>query len=310
MFKIQTLDYNQENRQNFSQGLMDSLKETGFAVIKNPPINFSLINELYTDWATFFQTPSRFDFLYDPSIQAGLFPFESESAKNGKAPDLKEFFHFYPWHFRSSLFSKTSQLFDEMEYFGLLLLEMMEEKMPKHIRDSFYCPLPKMAKSSRSTLLRILHYPEISPKDRMKNQRQQVRAYEHEDINLITLLPTSTTPGLMVKDLEGSWHPVPFLENSIVINTGDMMQKCTRNFLRATTHQVLEIQEDPQDISPARYSFPLFMHPWDHIPLTPQLTAGDFLRQRLKQLGLLQEKDWIHHKNTFCGLNSLQNPPF
>lgn len=311
MFEILKIDFKNQPKEKFSLQLIESLKETGFAVIENPPINFSLIHELYDLWDTFFQTPTRFDFIYDPTIQAGYFPFASESAKTAKAPDLKEFFHFYTWYYRNNqiiktmgplrpLFSKTFQIFEEMENFGLYLLSSIESFIPKNITDTFYCPLAEMANTSRSTLLRILHYPAMTSKPNI----EQTRAYEHEDINLITLLPTSTTPGLVVKDLDGAWHEVPFVEKSLVINVGDMLQKCTYNFFKATTHKVVEIGDS---LTKSRYSMPLFIHPKDYIQLTPHLTAGDYLRQRLKQLGLLSDESWQLHQKTFSNYSSLQN---
>ena len=51
-----------------------SLKETGFGVITDHPIDLSLMELVYNDWKQFFNSDSKFEYLFDPLKQDGYFP--------------------------------------------------------------------------------------------------------------------------------------------------------------------------------------------------------------------------------------------
>jgi len=129
-------------------------------------------------------------------------------------------------------------------------------------------------------LLRILHYPPLTA----SVADGAVRAAEHEDINLITLLPAATAPGLEVKDVHGNWHAVPCDPGAVVVNAADMLQACTEHYYISTTHRVVNPEDENKHRS--RYSMPLFLHAHPDVRLTGQLTAGQYLTQRLHEIGL------------------------
>jgi isopenicillin N synthase-like dioxygenase len=113
-----------------------------------------------------------------------------------------------------------------------------------------------------------------------------VRAAAHTDINLITLLPVATAPGLEVQDLEGNWWAVPYAPESIIVNVGDMLQYATQGYYRSTYHRV--VNPDSEDQGRSRYSMPLFLHPSSEIVLSGNKTAKEFLQERLIEIGLLR----------------------
>ena len=84
---ILTIDYNDKN---IGEKFSESLHNSGFAVIKNHPIEQKLINKVYNDWKKFFNSNEKEKYLYDYEKQDGYFPFKSESAKDSHIPDLKE----------------------------------------------------------------------------------------------------------------------------------------------------------------------------------------------------------------------------
>ena len=137
-----------------------------------------------------------------------------------------------------------------------------------------------MIKRSKTNLLRILHYPPLDGGE----EPGAIRGAAHEDINLITLLVAGTQPGLQVKDNNNDWHNVPCDIGSIAINAGDMLQEASGGYFPSTTHQVINPGNEIKNES--RYSMPLFLHPRDEIVLSDRYTAGQYLDERLKEIGL------------------------
>ena len=122
------------------------------------------------------------------------------------------------------------------------------------------------------------HYPPIQNKDISDGS---IRAGAHTDINLITILIAE--PGLQVIDSSGDWIDVELPKNSIVINIGDMLQEASGGFYKSTIHRVVNPDDENNH---SRYSMPLFIHPRDEVRLSDDLTAKQYLEQRLKEIGL------------------------
>ena len=128
-----------------------------------------------------------------------------------------------------------------------------------------------------------------------------MRAAAHEDINLITLLVAGTKPGLEAQDSEGNWHKISTDPETIIVNVGDMLSRHTNNKLKSTVHRV--INPSKELMKKSRYSIPFFMHPISDMKLDvlescidennpksfDDITAGEFLNQRLVELGLLKK---------------------
>lgn len=264
-----------------SETFSRSLRETGFGVVTNHPISVNLIQEVYDDWKRFFASDFKSNYTFDPSIQAGYFPFRSENAKDNPVKDLKEFFHIYKGKvFPKELGPRTLELFDQLISLGETLLEWIDRHAPEKIRAQFSQPLKKMVSNSDMNLFRVVHYPPLTGTEEVG----AIRAAAHEDINLITLLPASTAMGLQVKDAAGTWVNVPGNWGDIVVNVGDMLQLASQNYYVSTTHRVInppgELAREP------RYSMPLFVHPRPDVRLSEQHTADSYLKQRLREIGL------------------------
>lgn len=275
---VLTVDYTAADApENFCR----SLKETGFAVLTNHPIPPSLIDQTYTQWQDFFTSDEKNKYLFNKQTQDGFFPFRSENAKDAKVSDLKEFYHFYPWGIQPPTTRQKSQMMlQTLSHLASELLEWIEDALPESVSDQLSMPLNRMIDGSPNTLLRILHYPPLSN----EIEEGAIRAAAHEDINLITLLPAATAPGLEVLGVDGRWHAVPCDKGSIVINVGDMLQMCTRQYYKSTTHRV--VNPDDSGKAHSRYSMPLFLHPRDEVPLSSSLTAVQYKLQRLREIGL------------------------
>ena len=144
-----------------------------------------------------------------------------------------------------------------------------------------------------NSILRAIHYPPIT-----QEPASAIRAEQHEDINLITLLVGASADGLQILDKQDNWVPVTSLPEQIVVNVGDMLQRLTNNRLKSTTHRVVNPPRDMWHTS--RFSIPFFLHPKSEMPLNAldscvtednplayePITAGEYLDERLREIGL------------------------
>jgi isopenicillin N synthase-like dioxygenase len=277
--QILTADYKKSDAQEV---FVESLKNTGFGVLKNHPIEFELICNVYQEWEKFFNSEDKHQYLYDKEKHDGYFPYLSENAKNAEQKDLKEFYHYYAWgRYPHQLSNNTRVLRDEMTILAAELLQWIQHLTPNTVKETFSMPLPDMIYDSPKTLMRILYYPPLTGKE----HTHAVRAAAHEDIDLLTLLPAATATGLQVKDSQGRWHDVESDPGTIVINAGDMLQMCSNHYYRSTTHQVVNPVDE--NATKPRLSMPLFLHPKEEVVLSSTHTAKSYLHQRLKELGLV-----------------------
>ncbi len=254
-----------------------SFRETGFAIIKDHNISSDEIDRMYGVWTDFFASDEGPNFAVKPGESAGYFGYKSENAKGSVNKDLKEFFHAYQNKTLPNITEKETREFQEkLIKMGSTLLGWLDQESEGHV--SFSEPLENMINGSDMNLLRIIHYPPLPD----NVEPGEVRAAAHEDINLITLLVTGTEPGLQAKDVNGNWHDVPCKPGYITVNSGDMLSMASKGHYPSTPHRVVN---PPKQENRSRYSMPLFVHPRPDV-LLDKLTAGEFLDERLKEIGL------------------------
>ena len=274
---ILTIDYNDSDAGRLFE---ESLKNTGFAVLKDHPIDKDLIGEVYKEWENYFSSESKNDYMFDEVKQDGYFPYLTENAKGSTAKDLKEFYHIYEWGRKPHMIGpKTMFLYKELTNIASTLLSWIQKNSPENVSKLFSVPLKDMIYKSQYNLLRIIHYPPLSGNEELNS----IRAAAHEDINLLTVLVAGSQPGLQVLDNNESWLDVTTDKNTIVINSGDMLNMASDNYYPSTTHRV--INPDPHS-NVSRYSMPLFLHPRDEVVLNENYTAGTYLQERLEEIGL------------------------
>ena len=254
-----------------------SFRETGFAIIKDHNISSDEIDRMYGVWTDFFASDEGPNFAVKPGESAGYFGYKSENAKGSVNKDLKEFFHAYQNKTLPNITEKETREFQEkLIKMGSTLLGWLDQESEGHV--SLSEPLENMINGSDMNLLRIIHYPPLPD----NVEPGEVRAAAHEDINLITLLVTGTEPGLQAKDVNGNWHDVPCKPGYITVNSGDMLSMASKGYYPSTPHRVVN---PPKQENRSRYSMPLFVHPRPDV-LLDKLTAGEFLDERLKEIGL------------------------
>ena len=257
-----------------------SLRETGFAVVTNHPVQQALVEQVYAEWLAFFDSDAKYKYRYSDGDQDGYFaPDVSETAKGNTIKDIKEFFHVYPWgKYPTEVSDAALRLHHDAGMVARTLLDWVEANTPAEVSARFSQPLSSMLDGTNRSLLRILRYPPLTG-DEPPNA---IRAAAHEDINLITVLPASNEPGLQVKDLAGNWHDVPTDFGSLAVNSGDMLQWASGGYYPSTTHRVTNPVGEAATKS--RLSVPLFLHPADHVILSEGRTAFEFLQERIREL--------------------------
>ena len=278
--KLEAVDYTAENAE---QLFVKSLRNTGFGVLKNHPIQQQLVNSIYENWYTFFNDDSKTDFTFNVETQDGLFPTDvSETAKGHSKKDIKEFFHYYPWgQCPEALRAEIQNYYEQANALAAELLSWVEKHAPTEVSGKFSQSLSSMIEDSEQTLLRVLHYPPLQGDEELG----AIRAGAHEDINLLTVLPAANEPGLQVLSKDGEWLDVPCDFGNLIINIGDMLQEASDGYFPSTTHRV--INPEGSDKTKSRISLPLFLHPKPEVVLSERHTAGSYLTERLKELGVI-----------------------
>ena len=259
---------------------VESLRETGFGVLKNHPIAEQTVNAIYESWYGFFGSDEKQNFLFDAEQFDGFFPIAmAETAKGHSVRDIKEYYHFYPWgRCPEGLKQQLDDYYAEAVALASTLLGWVETHTPPNVSSGFTEPLSDMIQGSEQSLLRVLHYPPL-PDD---VDPGAIRASAHEDINLLTILPAANEPGLQVKLRDGSWLDVPCDFGNLIINVGDMLQEASAGYFPSTSHRV--INPEGSNARKSRISLPLFLHPRPDVRLSDRYTAGAYLTERLNEL--------------------------
>ena len=265
---------------NAKQDFVRSLRETGFGVLKNHPLNQSQVQAIYEQWRIFFSEERKNDFKVPDNGSGGFYPQSmSETAKGNTIKDLKEFFHFYSGDVcPDDLRPAVQAYYESAMTLAAELLQWIEDESPPEISFLYSQRLSDMIEGSRKHVLRILHYPPLSGDE----EPAAIRAAGHEDINLITILPASNEPGLQVLAKDGSWLEVPCDFGNLIVNIGDMLQEASGGYFPSTTHRV--VNPEGADKAIGRISLPLFCHPNPEVILSDRYTADSYLQERLREL--------------------------
>ena len=277
--KIQIVDYRDKDAGKL---FVQSLRETGFGVLINHPVQQELVESIYKNWFDFFNTEEKRSYSFDPIKQDGYFsPEISETAKGQTKKDIKEYFHVYPWgRIPEQLKGEILTYYKNASDLASELLDWVEKYSPESVSTKYSEKLSNMIKDTPNTLLRILHYPPLNGDE----EPGAVRAAAHEDINLLTILPAANEPGLQVQQQDGSWVDVPSDFGSLIINIGDMLQEASGGYFPSTSHRVINPSGEASKKS--RISLPLFLHPRGEVVLSERHTSESYLLERLKELGV------------------------
>lgn len=299
-----------DRKLKFTQDIGNAFEQIGFVALSGHFLSEELVENLYTEIKKFFDLPQHIKSTYEIEGlggQRGYTSFGKEHAKGRKEGDLKEFWHFGQYVENDPILEAEypdNVTVNELPSFNKIGKETfkMLEKTAKYVlralalhldlEETYFDPYIRNGNS----ILRPIHYPPIT-----KAPKNAVRAAAHGDINLITLLMGAHGKGLQVKNHKGEWIDAIARPDQLMINVGDMLSRLTNNKLRSTIHRVVN---PPRELwGSSRYSIPFFMHPISQMPLNclehciddhhpkqfEDITAGEFLHERLIDLGLIKK---------------------
>jgi isopenicillin N synthase-like dioxygenase len=291
----------------FVDNLFTGLKDYGFIVLVDHPVDHKLTTKAYDLIHQFFQLPTETKRGYvckEGGGQRGYTAFGVEHAKNSQFPDLKEFWHVgrdvlvdpkFKQYFPENIWPKEIpefrdtflKLYNALDTTSIVILDALG--MALDVPQSFF----RNMLQDGNSILRPIHYPPLDA----RAPKNCVRSAAHEDINLITVMVGATTSGLELLDRDGKWLKVNNNDKQLVVDSGDMLSRLTNDVIPATTHRVV----NPDDATTNRYSMPFFVHPNPDTILScvpscrgtqekyPAINSHEWLMIRLKEIGLMKK---------------------
>ncbi len=307
--------HNRDRREEFVETVRKGFYDIGFVFVKTPEITEQM-PEAYETFKRVFELPEETKLGYerkDLHHQRGYTPLETELGINCRAtgpdgsdqrnyaenwfigpdyPDNHPYVRDYPatcsqniWPTEVPEFQAESmKLYERLSKLGSEMLRAVEMSL------GYEEGVMEDAIHDGPTSMRPLHYPPLTA----EKVGKVVGACEHTDINFITALPASTKKGLWVKTRRGAWIPGMAPEGCAIVQVGDMLQRQTGGFYRSAEHKV--DAPNPSQLA-GRFSTALFVHPrpdfiikaderWADPQQMPDITADDFLMQRLRDIGV------------------------
>ncbi len=296
-----------DGRAAFEQALFAGLQDYGFIILVDHGIAESLLDAAYATAQQFFAMPLAEKLACRGGLR-GYTPFGVEHAKDHAVPDLKEFFQVgrepaeaaalgedYPPNVGPAAQPPVEEVVGRL----FTALDAAAQALLRALAPSLQLPPDWFVQrvAAGNSVLRVIHYPPVGE----DAEPGAVRSAAHEDINLLTLLVAARGGGLQLLDRDGSWLPVETTPRNLIVDSGDMMARLTNGIIPATTHRVVNPgHADTGIANTSRYSIPFFVHPTnatslaalpscisaERPPRYPPTTAGEYLEQRLREIGL------------------------
>jgi len=276
-YRIETCDLRlffdggEEGRRQFAAELGTALEGIGFAILEGHGVDADIYRVAERAVVELFETTTvadrlRFQAKRFGSVNQGYFPIHETTNIH---PDLVE-----GWVFCRRAFDlgedpsyRASDHWIDTEYEAVfrnvvtsqerLILPVMQSILrylgcDPHLFDE------KLNKTNFG--FRLNYYPPISAEDDLSGAG---RMLGHEDVDLFTFLPAQNVDGLQVYNQEnGKWIRLNAPKATIVLNTGDYMQRITNDRLPSTTHRVSKPIERTSFSKP-RVSMPMAIYTWE-----------------------------------------------
>ena len=261
-FQIRTCDMRSPD---FTRQLGDALSEIGFAILEGHGVDPALYDEASDKVLEMFgrlslEDKMRFRAQRYGSVNQGYFPIKETSNMH---PDLVE-----GWVFCRRAFDAHARDFwplPEYEQFFRkivrahepLILPIMQSMLAYLGCDAH---LYDRKLTGTNFGLRLNYYPPMSAEDEASGA---ARLLGHEDIDMFTFLPAPRTEGLQVLNRRNmKWIRLNAPRGSIILNTGDYMQRISNDRFPSTTHRVSKPRASAQRHEP-RVSFPMAVYLWE-----------------------------------------------
>ena len=278
-YEIATLDFapflqgDAADKARFAAEFGQALHEIGFAVLTGHGVDPALYADMHDAVLDLFTTTTldekmRFRAERSGSVNQGYFPIEETSDIH---PDLVEG---WVWCRRAFDIPQDREApFRAVDYWPRAEQERQfrrlvdaHEPLIKPIAQAMFMGLgvdPHVYDEKLTATnfgLRANYYPPMSGE---QDRSGAGRLLGHEDVDLFTILPASRMEGLQVwNHRSGKWVRLHAPPGSIIINTGDYMQRISNDRLPSTTHRVSK-PRDGSHLSETRVSFPMAVYVWE-----------------------------------------------
>lgn len=253
--------------ENVIKSIADACQTYGFFAIINHGVETSAIKDAWDASIEFFDMESS---VKQSVKMADDYPYgyenyeslgRSTSVDDCVAQDTKETFSIgpmnselsnmpprkFPVNASSNFAPATTRYYSAMENLAKILFRGLA--MALKLDDNSWFLQEGRFDDGHQCALRILNYPELEYLQKDASA-VHIRAGEHTDYGAMTILK-SGGPGLQLqlsKDTESStWIDVPHLEDSFIINLGDLMQRWTNDKWTSTLHRVVATNNNASD---------------------------------------------------------------
>ncbi len=283
-YEIGVLDFGQflngdtADKANFVEAFGAAVRDIGFTVLTGHGIDTKLYDEMHELVIEFFEALSLDDKMQyrarrQGSVNQGYFPIEETSDIH---PDQVEGWVFCRRAFdmeQSGRKQGSNEPFRAEDFWPdaryereFRRLALSHEQLIKPIAQAMFQSLgcdPHIYDDKLSNTnfgLRLNYYPSLNEEHEHSGAG---RLLGHEDVDLFTLLPAPREEGLQVwNHRSNKWVRLRAPEGSLILNTGDYMQRVSNDRLPSTTHRVGN-PDDGSHRSTPRVSFPMAVYVWE-----------------------------------------------
>ena len=291
-----------EERKETAIAFGKALEEIGFVAVTNIGIDYDRVDNAYKIGQKYFSASDEIKMKnYTGNGLNGYIPFAQEHAKNSSIPNLMEMYQtvgisnppaLWPTQDLPQFKPSLIDLYFQAEECAKECLRATAIYLGYEDNEDILANLM----GSGNSVMRLIHYPPVNDENYIEGA---IRAREHEDICIMTVIPKATARGLQVKLKDGTWIYADVPEGAAVINSGDTLSRLTNYKIPSTTHRV--VNPPVEDKTSTRFSVPFFGQPAlsttirvldkcidkDDLSDTPEdISFGELLMERLRAIGL------------------------
>jgi len=291
--------------------LDQACRTIGFFYVEKHGIPEQVLSNVFAATKRYFDLPlaERMAHKMDDRFRRGFMP-QGINQHPGYAPDLKESYEVgvdlpldhplvvaelplhgpnkwpadMPW-----LREAAEAYFKETWALGERLLKVFAKALGVEERFFLqYCKTPMVQ-------ARLFHYP---PQTTPPDEDVGFGVAPHTDYGMITLLSQDPIGGLELRTLGGEWVSAPYIEGTLIINLGDMLERWTNDIYVSNPHRVVNRS------GKERYSIPMFFNldfdtpvaclptcqSPDNPPKHEPIRSGDYLQGRFRDVQKLGQK--------------------
>ncbi|MBD2208161.1 isopenicillin N synthase family oxygenase [Calothrix sp. FACHB-1219] len=285
LINLAHFNQNTTSKQTVIKEIYQACHEIGFMYLQNHGIS---AERIFQQSQALFNLPLHIKQQLawsDEFSNTGYVGIERERLNPNNPGDLKEAFNISKQNNLGKILTElnTVEFYDACTELANKILQAFA--LALELPDDFFTS----KHNQQNHTLRLLHYPPLTTTPKPG----QVRAGEHSDYGSITLLFQDNIGGLEVQTITGEWIAAPSIPGTVIVNTGDLMQRWTNHVFCSTKHRV--INPSDRTMKQSRYSVAFFCHPNDdteiacldscrnyHSPIDPPILAGEYLLSRLQ----------------------------